>query len=94
VLPAGAGDLETSRFLLSLRDRRASGIVHIDQNASASAAAAAAVIKVKVEASFESEEALRAETRTICALRPSQGQYGIGVFVSGLSAVLPMSRCE
>jgi hypothetical protein len=94
VLPAGAvGDPETSRFLLSLQDRHASSIVYFDQStsagASASAAAAAAVIEVKFEAFYESEEALRAETRTICALRPSRGQYGIGVFVSGLRAVLP-----
>lgn len=92
MLPAGAaGDLETSRFLLSLQDRHASGIVYFDQSTSASAVAAAALIEVKVEveAFYESEEALRAETRTICALRPSRGQYGIGVFVSGLRAVLP-----
>jgi hypothetical protein len=90
---AAAGDLKTSRFLLSLQDRHASGIVYFDQctSASAGAAAAAAVIEVevKVEAFYESEEALRAETRTICALRPSRGQYGIGVFVSGLRVVLP-----
>lgn len=86
VLQAGApaGDLETSRFLLFLRDRHASGIVYFDQSASASgAAAAAAVIEVKVEAFHESEEALRAKTRTICALRPSRDQYGIGVFAAG-----------
>ena len=89
VLPAGAaGDLETSRSLLSLRDRHASGVVFSDQSASTSAAAAAAFIEVKVEAIYESEEALRAETRTICALRQSQGQYGIGVIVSGLRAIL------
>jgi len=90
VLPVGAaGDFETSRFLLSIQDRHASGIVCFDQSTLASAsgaAAAAAVIEVEVEAFHESEEALRAETRTICALRPSQGRYGIGVFVS---AVLP-----
>jgi hypothetical protein len=83
VLPAGAaGDLETSRFLLSLqeRDRHASGIVYFDQSTSASATAAAAVIEVKVEAFHESEEALQAEMGTICALRSSQCQYGIGVF--------------
>ncbi len=91
MLPAGAvGDLETSWFLLSLRDRHASGIVYFDQSTSASAAAAAAVIEVKVKAFYESEEALRAEMRTICALRRSPGwdQCGIGVFyVSGLRAV-------
>jgi len=81
-------------FLLSfkLQDRHASksGIVYFAQLTSASAAAAAAVIEAKVEAFYESKEALRAETRTICALRPSQGQYGIGIFVSGFrSAVLP-----
>jgi hypothetical protein len=74
--------------------------VYSDQSTtSASAgAAAAAVIEVKVEAFYESEEALRAETRTsICALRPSQGQHGIGigVFVSGFArcSPIPMRRC-
>ena len=99
MLPAGAaGDLETSRFLLSLqeRDRHASGIVYFDQSTSASATAAAAVIEVKVEAFHESEEALQAEMGTICALRSSQCQYGIGVFVSGLRAILPplMPTCR
>ncbi|KAI0284644.1 hypothetical protein BGY98DRAFT_527283 [Russula aff. rugulosa BPL654] len=85
VLPAGAtGDLETSRFLLSLQDRHASGM-YFAQSASAGAAAAAAVIEVKVEAFYESEEALRVETRSVCALRQSR----IGVFVSGLRAVFP-----
>lgn len=87
MLSAGAaGDLEAPRFFLSLQDRHASGIVHFDQSKSvggAAAAVAAAVIEVdiKVEAFYESEEVLRAKTRTICALRPSQGQYGIGVRV-------------
>lgn len=96
MLPVGvAGDLETSLFLLSLQDRHSSGIVYFDQStgAGAAAAAVAAVIEVKVEAFYEAEEeALRAETRTICALRPSRGQYGIFVFVSGLHAVLPSLR--
>lgn len=85
MLPAGAaGDPETSRFLLSLhdKDRHASSIVYFDQSTSAGGAAAAAAVidvEIKVEAFYESEEALRAETRTICALRPSRGQYGIGI---------------
>lgn len=58
--------------------------MYLGQSSSTSAAAAATVIEVKFEGFYESEEALRAETRTICALRPSRNQYGIGVFVSGL----------
>ena len=92
MLPAGAaGDLEASGYLLSFQDSHASDVVYFNQSINASAAAAAAVnIEVKFEALYESE-ALRAETRGICALRPSRGQYGIGIFVSGLRAVLP--RC-
>jgi hypothetical protein len=92
VLPAAraTGDLKTSRFLLSLQDRHASVILYFDQSSSASARAAAAAV-----AFYDSEEALRAEMRTICAcaLRPSRvpSQYGIGVFVSGLRAVLPQA---
>jgi hypothetical protein len=59
--------------------------MYFAQSASAGAAAAAAVIEVKVEAFYESEEALRVETRSVCALRQSR----IGVFVSGLRAVFP-----
>ena len=63
--------------------------MYFTQLTSASAAAAAAVIEAKVEAFYESKEALRAETRTICALRSSQGQYGIGIFVSGFARCPP-----
>lgn len=92
MLRAGAaGDLEASRYLLSLQDGHASDVVYFNQSISASAAAAAAVnIEVKFEALYESE-ALRAETRGTCALQPNRGQYGIGVFVSGLRADLPRS---
>jgi hypothetical protein len=98
MLPVGAvGDLKTSWFLLSLRNGHASGIVYSAQPASANAAAAAAVIEVKVKAFYESEEALRAEMRTICALRrsPSGDLCGIGIFfVSGPRAVLlHIHRC-
>ena len=60
--------------------------MYFTQSTSASASAAAAGIEVGVEACHESEEALQAETKTICALQPSRG---LGVFVSGLNAVLP-----
>jgi hypothetical protein len=61
-------------FLLSSRDRHASGI------AQSTSAVAAIEVEVEVEAFFGSEEeALRAETRCLCALRRSRDQYGIGV---------------
>jgi hypothetical protein len=82
------GDL-LETFLLSSRDEHASGIVYFAA-AQPTAADADAVIRVEVEASYGSEEALRTETRTICALRRGRGQYGIGVFVSWLGPRAPL----
>ena len=63
----------TFMFPLSLlRDRHASGIVYFAQST-------VVAVVIEVEALYGSEEALRAEA---CALRRSQGQYGIGVLVS------------
>lgn len=52
------------------------------------AAAAASVIEVEIEVFYGSEEALRTETRTVCALRRSQGRdpLDIGILVSGCVA--------
>ncbi|KAI0287182.1 hypothetical protein BC826DRAFT_1046067 [Russula brevipes] len=80
-----AGDLETL-FLLS-QDRHASVVLHTAQ----SAGATTADIQVQVQAFYEEEEALRPETRTICALRRSRGQYAIGVFVSAARFLLLLS---
>ena len=56
------------------------------------AAAAASVIEVEIEVFYGSEEALRTETRTVCALRrsqgPSRGPLDIGVLVSHCAACI------
>ena len=69
------------RLLLS-QGRHASGVMYCVRQ-SACAIADNTEAKAEVEASFyESEEAPQPDTRTICALRRSQGRYDIGVFVS------------
>ncbi|KAI0246180.1 hypothetical protein BJV78DRAFT_190965 [Lactifluus subvellereus] len=68
------GDLETL-FLLS-RDRHASGIVYFVESESAGGTD----VEVEVQAFYESEGALR--ERTICSLRRSQGEHGIGVLAA------------
>jgi hypothetical protein len=82
MLPARG--LETL-FLLS-QDRHASGVVYFSE----SAGGADDVVEVEVQAFYRSEGAFL--ERTVCALRRSQGERGIGVLVSytaRLSTPLP-----
>ncbi|KAI9507273.1 hypothetical protein F5148DRAFT_1285450 [Russula earlei] len=71
-----ADGLET--LVLLSQDRRASGTVSFAQ----SPRAVSHVIEIEVQAFYESLDALRPERRTVCALRRSQGRYGIGVFAA------------
>ena len=85
-LPADA--LET--LLLLSQDRHASGVVHGAQ--SADTTPYTTEVEVEAQTSHESEEAslpVRPDTRTGNALRGSQGQFGIGFFVSFCAALYP-----
>jgi hypothetical protein len=76
-MPGGDEDIEPLLRLLLSQGRHASGVMYC-----ARPAKSACAVADNVEAFYESEEAPQPDTRTICALRRSQGRYDIGVFVS------------
>lgn len=82
-MPEGVDDIEPLLRLLLSQGRHASGVMYCVKPAQSACAIADNIeAKAEVEAFYESEEARQHETRTICALRRSQGRYDIGVFVS------------
>jgi hypothetical protein len=77
--PEGDDNIEPLLRLVLSQGKHASGVMYCTRPAQSACAIAD---NIEVEAFHESEEAPQPDTRTICALRRSQGRYDIGVFVS------------